>query len=573
MDYDFITTCNWTSTGTFTLQAYRGSTTSVVTSYSLFYRKKGAADWIETTNGQVIIDSTGEWEIANDWNKSGDDVLTHSYYGITAINSCTDVYFDEDALGATVGDYFLYNCWTSCTNLASMPVGFNLPSGITTVGDGFLAFCWRNCSSLTSMPVGFNLPSGITTVGANFLAYCWYDCTKLASMPVGFNLPSEITTVGDYFLAFCWRNCTSLASMPVGFNLPSEITTVGDYFLAYCWYDCTKLASMPVGFNIPSGITSVGANFLYNCWPNCTSLASMPVGFNLPSEITTVGDNFLRYCWYNCSNLSSMPVGFNLPSGITTAKNYFLAYCWYDCTKLASMPVGFNLPSGITTVGANFLYDCWYNCTNLKADGYTENITFEFNATNVFAGTCPLEPDSVTASEETPVNVAVNRQLDIVLTGTITESVQEDAIVSGGKTIILTIVGDTWVADDGTFAAVRQSIIDGIDSAQAEVTGWDAEVKAKQSVNGVVRTSDTIVTITLDAQTAYDITANETITATIPAAALVKNTPIIATPTFVITNIALGPVNLKTWNGIPKASIKTINGVVIAGIKSCSGIV
>ena len=23
-DYDFITTCNWTSTGTFTLQAFRG---------------------------------------------------------------------------------------------------------------------------------------------------------------------------------------------------------------------------------------------------------------------------------------------------------------------------------------------------------------------------------------------------------------------------------------------------------------------------------------------------------------------------------------------------------------------
>jgi hypothetical protein len=29
MDYDFITTCNWTATGTYTLQAYRGSNTNV----------------------------------------------------------------------------------------------------------------------------------------------------------------------------------------------------------------------------------------------------------------------------------------------------------------------------------------------------------------------------------------------------------------------------------------------------------------------------------------------------------------------------------------------------------------
>ena len=256
MDYDFITTCNWTSTGTFTLQAYLGSGTDVVTSYSLFYRKKGDTEWTETTNGQVVIASTGEWEIANDWNKSGNNVLHHSYFGITAINSCTDVYFDEDALGATVGDSFLRSCWRSCT-------------------------------SLTSMPVGFNLPSGITTVGANFLSACWYGCSSLTSMPVGFNIPSGITSVGDYFLYTCWQSCT----------------------------------------------------------------------------------------------------------------------------KLASMPVGFNLPSGITTVGANFLSACWYNCTNLKANGYTENITFEFNATSVFAGTCPLEPNSVTASKETPVNVAVNRQL------------------------------------------------------------------------------------------------------------------------------------------------------------------
>ena len=258
MDYDFITTCNWTATGTYTLKAYRGSATDVVTSYSLYYRKKGATTWTKTTNGQVVISSTGEWEIANDWNNSGNDVLTHSYSGITKIDKCTKVEFDETSLGATIGNYFL-------------------------------VFCWSNCTSLTSMPSGFNLPSGITSVGSYFLYYCWYNCTSLASMPSGFNIPTGITTVGDYFLTSCWDGCTSLTSMPSEFNLPSGITSVGSYFLT----------------------------------------------------------------------------------------------------------------------------SCWNSCTALKANDYTENITFKYSATNVFGGTCPISPDSVTASTSSPVNVAVNRYVAV----------------------------------------------------------------------------------------------------------------------------------------------------------------
>jgi hypothetical protein len=210
MDYDFITTCNWTATGTYKLQAFRGSGTNVASSYTIYYRKKGASTWSSTTNGQISITSTGEWEVANDWNKLGNDCLTHSYRGITAINSCTDVYFNETTLGTTVGDYFLYRCWRDCTSLSSMPSGFNLPTGITSVGNDFLAGCWSNCTSLSSMPSGFNLPTGITSVGYFFLDSCWSGCTSLSSMPTGFNLPSEITSVGGYFLYYCWYDCTLL---------------------------------------------------------------------------------------------------------------------------------------------------------------------------------------------------------------------------------------------------------------------------------------------------------------------------------------------------------------------------
>ena len=210
MDYDFITTCNWTTTGTYTLRAYRGSSTNVASSYTIYYRKKGTSTWSSTTNGQISITSTGEWEVANDWNKFGNNCLTHSYYRITAIDKCTDVYFNEATLGTTVGDFFLYQCWLGCTSLSSMPVGFNLPTGITSVGSQFISNCWYGCTSLSSMPAGFNLPTGITSVGGYFLSSCWYGCTSLSSMPAGFNLPTGITSVGGYFLVHCWNNCTLL---------------------------------------------------------------------------------------------------------------------------------------------------------------------------------------------------------------------------------------------------------------------------------------------------------------------------------------------------------------------------
>ena len=57
MDYDFITTCNWTATGTYTLQAYRGSNTNVASSYTIYYRKKGFNLEFNLTNGQMVITS------------------------------------------------------------------------------------------------------------------------------------------------------------------------------------------------------------------------------------------------------------------------------------------------------------------------------------------------------------------------------------------------------------------------------------------------------------------------------------------------------------------------------------
>lgn len=121
------------------------------------------------------------------------------------------------------------------------------------------------------------------------------------------------------------------------------------------------------------------------------------------------------------------------------------------------------------------------------------------------------------------------------LTGTVTASITDADIVAGGKTIILTLTNDTFVASGATFDAQRQAIINGLVSAQSEATGWNLVVKAGLAVTTVVRTSSTVCTITLSAFASYLVTASETITATIPGSALTLGNPIVAAPTFGVT--------------------------------------
>jgi hypothetical protein len=219
-DYDFITTHNWTSTGTKTLSAYKGSFINVAASNSLYYRKVGDANWIETTDGTINITSTGEWEVGNNWEKDvSNNVLNHSYNGITDIDACTAIYMNEDALGTTVGNNFLYGVWLDCLFLSSLPTGFNLPQTLTSVGNYFLRATWVSCSNLTSLPTGFNLPQNLTSVGSSFLDSTWSDA-GLTSLPTGFQIPQGITSAGSSFLFATWNDCSSLTS-----NAPNENLT------------------------------------------------------------------------------------------------------------------------------------------------------------------------------------------------------------------------------------------------------------------------------------------------------------------------------------------------------------
>lgn len=141
------------------------------------------------------------------------------------------------------------------------------------------------------------------------------------------------------------------------------------------------------------------------------------------------------------------------------------------------------------------------------------------------------------------------------VTGTATASITEADIVTGGKTIILTLTNDTWVAAGATFDGQRANIISGLDSAQSELLGWDNVVKALQGVAGVVRTSATVVTITLDAQITYNITATETITVTVPSTAVVRAVAMVATPTFTVSASGASAAGPLIWGKLVGRSI------------------
>jgi hypothetical protein len=90
-------------------------------------------------------------------------------------------------------------------------------------------------------------------------------------------------------------------------------------------------------------------------------------------------------------------------------------------------------------------------------------------------------------------------------------------------------------ANASAFDNARAALRDGVDSAQAEGTGWDALKTTTMPVGNVVRTSTNVVTITLQAAGTYNITAQETITATLPTTAMSSATARAASPTFTIS--------------------------------------
>lgn len=161
----------------------------------------------------------------------------------------------------------------------------------------------------------------------------------------------------------------------------------------------------------------------------------------------------------------------------------------------------------------------------------TEVAGYRIDANEVITTTVP-NAALVTSSGDltaTPTSTITAATESAAVTGTLGGSGGTAAeIVAGGETVIITLTNTKWVpvAD---FNAQRQAILDGLVSSGAEINGWDAQSFA---VGDVVRTSDTVVTITLSAAAGYTVPATETITTTAAANAMVFGAGIVAPETF-----------------------------------------
>lgn len=124
-----------------------------------------------------------------------------------------------------------------------------------------------------------------------------------------------------------------------------------------------------------------------------------------------------------------------------------------------------------------------------------------------------------------------------VTTGTAEPSLTESEVVAGGETIIITITGDTFVAAGAVFDATREYFFSFLDSDVGGTNGWNQLIRDNGNVTDVVRTSDTVVTITLSAYAAFTITVDNNISVTVPLEALVlSSTPLASSPGFIVTN-------------------------------------
>ena len=406
------------------------------------------------------------------------------------------------------------NMFEGCTNLTTIPEGFALPSSVTTTESMFygtkitkipqslslanatgLKSCknmFSNCTNLATIPEGFALPSSVTTTESMFygtkitkipqslslanatgLKSCknmFSNCTNLATIPEGFALPSSVNDIGGMFLKTgitkipssltfenltkikscggVFRYCTELTEIEEGFALPPSVTTTGYMFqftkitkipsslnlanlsnLEECtsmFEYCESLTTIPEGFALPTSVTNCTRMFAgtsINTLPNSlnlvnlTSLETCQAMF-ARSSLTNVPDNFalpenLKNCsgmFSHCRSLQSIPDTFILGDNIEQCQKLFEL-----CESLTHIPSNFTIPPKVTNIEGMFMGVKSANFTNLiipegitniintfaNAFGIQGKITIEGNPTQyeaAFSYTARNAPQPVTVN-------------------------------------------------------------------------------------------------------------------------------------------------------------------------------
>lgn len=160
--------------------------------------------------------------------------------------------------------------------------------------------------------------------------------------------------------------------------------------------------------------------------------------------------------------------------------------------------------------------------------------SYQIPADEIITAIIPDGSFSVVTAPLTVTIGTITEDTSVALTGTaIAGGVLESEIVTGSETVIYTVTGDTWVATIGDDNGITTAFLAGITGDDAGANGFDDEVAL---VHGnLVRTSATILTLTLPAAGSYSIAADETISSVIPATAFTNKSEPLTTATFDVT--------------------------------------
>lgn len=148
-----------------------------------------------------------------------------------------------------------------------------------------------------------------------------------------------------------------------------------------------------------------------------------------------------------------------------------------------------------------------------------------------------------------------NPLLAIALSGTaISGGVLEAEVVTGGETVIFTLTGDTWQETIGADNAITTAFLAAITGDDSGGNGWDDEVAL---VHGnLVRTSSTVLTLTLPASASYSVAADETVTVAVPAGSVTKGIAP-ASKTFDVSIITVALSGTMVAGGVLESEIVT----------------
>ena len=119
----------------------------------------------------------------------------------------------------------------------------------------------------------------------------------------------------------------------------------------------------------------------------------------------------------------------------------------------------------------------------------------------------------------------------------ITTPPTESDIVTGGKTLVITLKNDVWAQDVVSTGAKLDSLIDNIKTTTS--TPWDdVQSLLRSNHSNVVRTNDKVLTITLPAVPSYALTQDQTINVSIPSIALATSSVPITAGSFTVKAVA-----------------------------------